>query len=137
MIRARMSFGGVYLYHNYTEEEKLLRKEKGYTNWNIYGELLSVPMDEAIEKAQIAWDTGQFIQIECRWYAVYTPDPTNPNASWAKATPNGNINMTIQNPGALRNLKNQIEKAEKDGRKSGIHPTKEFYVDFYAAPAED
>lgn len=137
MIRSRMSFAGISIYHSFTPEEREARKARGLTNWDIHGDMMPVDLDTAIEKAQEAWDTGQYIQIQATWYAVYTPDPTNPNATWAKATPNGYISLTIQNPGALRGLKDMIAQAELHGRKNGTHPTKEFYVDFYQAPAQD
>jgi hypothetical protein len=132
-----MSFAGLSMYRTLSDEEKQARKERGLTNWDIGGDLMPVDFDTAIAAAEKAWETKGYVQIQASWFAVYTPDPTNPNASWAQATPSGQINLTIQNPGALKGLKQMIEEAELHGRKNGDHPTKEFYVDFYPAPAAD
>lgn len=83
-------------------------------------------------------DADSFCSVEVAWDAVCTPDPNSANAKWSAATPHANINQTIGNIWAVRDILEMIAKAEgPEGRKNGDYATCEFYVDIYAAPNED
>lgn len=42
---------------------------------------------------------------EVTFYAVYSDDPSNPNYTWAKSTPNGNCYLKIEQEGAWGHYK--------------------------------
>ena len=146
MIRARMSFGGCFISRPPSESELAERKleaerceQRGYkfsANMDpTRHEMFAISLDDAI--AYLEEKPNEWRTVQVNFSAVYTPDPTNPNMQWARATPSGRIELSIQNPGALRGYQSEIEKAESVGRKNGTASTKEFYVDMYAAPATD
>lgn len=49
--------------------------------------------------------TGEKESESVYMFAVYSSDPESENAKWAKWTPAGSLNITINNPGAFGILK--------------------------------
>lgn len=129
MIRARMSFGQITKSYTFTAEELAEREAAGKPK--LYQEDRLIGWDEAIELAEEMKATGHWACITCKFWAVYTPNPKNPNFTWSQATPNGQVSLVINNPDALRDLKAMCDEMNEEKR------AHEFYVDFYPAPKED